>query len=345
MPKTKALVLFSGGLDSIVAVKLLQKQNIETTGVCFYSAFYGCEKAEESARNLGIDLITVDVSEEMLAIVKNPACGYGKNLNPCIDCHAMMIRRADALAREKEFSFIATGEVLGQRPFSQNKEALGRVQKLAGCDVLRPLSAKLLDETEIEKSGLVKRGLLERISGRDRSEQMELAKRFQIGNYPSPAGGCLLTDPAYSERLGVLLEHWPDCNSEDADILKYGRVFWLNAIISDKEKSEKILVVVGRNQAENEGLKRLAKRGDFMVELKGLNGPLTLVRTRSKKLIFDQDELSLDIPKKLDLSHLDLSQEKTAAEIQKTAALLTGMYSVKARGSKNSSIKIINHKS
>src|SRR3989339_1237471 len=167
---TKSLSLFSGGLDSIIAVKLLQKQNIDVTGICFYSPFYGCEKALESAKELGIELKTIDISAEMLAVVKNPACGYGKSLNPCIDCHALMIRLANEIAQKENFDFIASGEVLGQRPFSQNKEALQRVQKLAGAEVLRPLSAKLLDETAVEKSGLVNRGLLERINGRDRHD-------------------------------------------------------------------------------------------------------------------------------------------------------------------------------
>jgi len=329
---TKSLSLFSGGLDSIIAVKLLQKQNIDVTGICFYSPFYGCEKALESAKELGIELKTIDISAEMLAVVKNPACGYGKNLNPCIDCHALMIRLANEIAQKENFDFCENGEVLGQRPFSQNKEALQRVQKLAGAEVLRPLSAKLLDETAVEKSGLVNRGLLERINGRDRHDQMELAERFQIKKYPSPAGGCLLTDPAYGERLGLMLENWPDCDSNDVNILRHGRVFWINLAKNDKQKPEKILVIIGREEADNNNLKKLAKKGDFMVQLKELNGPVTLIRSKFGLEPLDAGEITIDIPEKLNLGNRKLGEDKSADEIFQISAMLTGLYSVKARG-------------
>lgn len=341
MQKTKALVLFSGGLDSIIAVKLLQKQNIDVTGVCFYSPFYGCEKAIESASELGMELKTIDVSGEMLKTVKNPVCGYGKNLNPCIDCHAMMIRLAAEIAKKEKYDFVATGEVLGQRPFSQNKEALQRVQRLAGIEVLRPLSAKLLDETEAEKKGLVSRGLLERISGRDRHDQMELAEKFQIKKYPSPAGGCLLTDPAFSERLGLMLEYWPECDSHDINILKNGRVFWINLVQSENQKPEKILIIIGRNEAENNILKKLAKKGDFMVELRELNGPISLIRAKSSALNFKDNDITIDISEKLNLSNLKLGENKNMEEVFQTTAQLTGLYSVKARG-KSASFNINN---
>lgn len=334
MPKTKALVLFSGGLDSLLAVKLLRKQQIETTGLCFYSSFYNCKKAKEGARALAMELKTVDIGAEMLKLVKNPISGYGKHLNPCLDCHALMIRLAAEIARQEKFDFVATGEVLGQRPFSQNKEALIRVQRLAQAEVLRPLSAKLLDETKIEKTGLVKRGLLERISGRDRRIQIALAEKFNLENYPSPAGGCLLTDPGYSARLGLMLEYWPDCDCNDAEILKYGRVFWINADFPKSEKNMKILIIVGRNQADNESLQKFARKGDFMVKLKDINGPVTLIRTKSEKSIVKAMEFAVNIPKTLTLSALELAEPKKSEEIFEIAALLTGAYAVKARGKK-----------
>ena len=191
MSKIKALVLFSGGLDSILAVKMLQAQKIAVTAVCFESNFYDAKKAEEEAKKLDIDLKVVDIQKEMLALVKNPFSGYGKNLNPCIDCHSLMIKKAGAIAKSDGFDFVATGEVLGQRPFSQNKQALEKVKDLSGVEVLRPLSAKLLNETEIEKNKILIRGLLGRIQGRTREGQIELARKYKLKDYPLPAGGCL----------------------------------------------------------------------------------------------------------------------------------------------------------
>ena len=196
--KAKALVVFSGGLDSMMSAKLLMNQGIEVTALNFESNFFKATQAKESAKILGIPLIIKDISPEELELVKNPPNGYGKHLNPCIDCHANMIRMAGKIAEEQGFSIVATGEVLGQRPFSQNRDALRRVKKISGVDVLRPLSAKLLGETQVEKEGVVIRGKLRAIRGRGREEQMELAERYGIKKYPSPAGGCWInsTSPA-----------------------------------------------------------------------------------------------------------------------------------------------------
>ncbi|MDO8260107.1 MAG: tRNA 4-thiouridine(8) synthase ThiI, partial [Candidatus Magasanikbacteria bacterium] len=244
---TKAIVLLSGGLDSMLAVKVLQVQGIEVVGLCYKSNFYDCARAREAAELLRIELKEVDISSEMLDLVKHPPSGYGKNLNPCIDCHAFMIRRAGEIARAEGFDFVATGEVLGQRPFSQNKESLKRVAALSGVPVLRPLSAKLIDETEIEKNGLVNRHRLLDISGRGRERQIELAEKYEITEYPSPAGGCLLTDPGFSERGIKLLDHWPDCDTNDIEILKHGRVFWFSL-----PRKKKVLLMIGRHQGDNE---------------------------------------------------------------------------------------------
>jgi len=328
MSTAKALVLFSGGLDSILAVKILQAQNIEVEAVCFTSNFFDCIKAKESAEQIGIKLNVIDIGEEILSLVKNPPSGYGKNLNPCIDCHALMIRKADEFARAGggQYDFIATGEVLGQRPFSQNKEALLKVKNLGGAEILRPLSAKLLPETEIEKKGLVTRGRLAAIQGRTRDGQMELVKKYGVEKYPSPSGGCLLTDPEFSQRLLKLLEYWPDCTTDDAEILKHGRVFWLN----EKTSRQRILVVVGRHKEDNGYLESIAKPGDFLIKLNQLMGPTALVRGLDEN-DFSHD-LEIAIPEELKMSRLDLSQDKTADEILRLAGLLTGWYAVKARG-------------
>ena len=331
MPQTKALVLFSGGLDSILAVKMLQAQKIAITAICFTSNFYNAEKAKENAEKLDIDLKVVDIQEEMLNLVKNPFSGYGKNLNPCIDCHSLMIKKAGKVAKDEGFDFVATGEVLGQRPFSQNKKALEKVKDLSGVEVLRPLSAKLLDETEIEKNKILTRGLLGRIQGRTREAQIELARKYKLKDYPLPAGGCLLTDPNFSERLGKMLEYWPKCECGDVELLKYGRAFWLN-YLSSKKENNKILIIVGRHKDDNEALKRLAKKGDFMVELKDINGPVTLMRLKGNSGNQNFQNLKINIPDKLNLVKINLNFRGDLNSIIKIAGKLTGIYAVKARG-------------
>jgi len=277
--KAKALVLFSGGLDSMLAAKLLQEQNIEVEGVCFESNFFSSSKAKKAARELAIKIKIINISKELLEIVKNPPSGYGKHLNPCIDCHALMVRKAGEIAQQEKFDILASGEVLGQRPFSQTKDALARIEKLAGREILRPLSAKRLPETIYEKEGLVIKGRLLSISGRSREVQMELAKKYNLKDYSTPAGGCLLTDPEFSQRLGKILDYWPDCNTNDVELLKHGRVIWLKLT-----SSKRVLMIIGRNKEDNEKLEKLARKGDIMVELKEIKGPLTIVRSKKSEV-------------------------------------------------------------
>ncbi len=326
-PRVKAIVLFSGGLDSILAAKLLMNQGIEVTALTYESNFFNANVARESAKNLGIPIIIKDISKAELGLVKNPANGYGKHLNPCIDCHGMMIRLAGEIAKKQGFDIVATGEVLGQRPFSQNRDALRRVKEISGVDVLRPLSAKLLAETGAEKSRLVIRGKLRAIRGRGREEQMELAERYDIKKYPSPAGGCLLTDPEFSNRLMKLLEKCPACDIDDIELIKNGRVFWL----CTKEDAP-VLALIGRDHEENEKLKKLAKKGDFIVELKEINGPSTLVKfINIKGSVNFKSNNYLKIPKIISLSKLRLSEPKSLEQIFEIICLLTGYYSTKAR--------------
>jgi tRNA-uridine 2-sulfurtransferase len=335
MPKVKALVLFSGGLDSTLAVKILELQDIEVTGLCFTSNFFSSASAEKSVKANDIKLKVVDINKEILDLVKNPPSGYGKNLNPCIDCHSLMIKKAGQIMKKEKYDFVATGEVLGQRPFSQNKDALERVKKISGVDVLRPLSAKLLPETEAEKKGLVNRGRLLNISGRMRERQMELAAKFKI-TYPAPAGGCLLTDPEFSGRLIKMLNYWPKCNNNDVELLKNGRPFWLN------KGNKKTLLVVGRNATENSNLEKLAKTGDIMIELNKENGPTTLIRNLQVAGL--KNEVTEEkIPDHLDPRLLDSSKNFSAKEIVNMATVATGYYATKARG-KNLEIKIKNFK-
>jgi len=340
----KALVLLSGGLDSMLAARILMEQGVEVTGLSFKSHFFSTQKAHTAADNLGIKLIEIDFSEEHLAMVKNPAHGYGKNMNPCIDCHGMMLKKAKEVMGKEKYDFVATGEVLGQRPMSQNKESLKMVAKISGLEnnVVRPLSAKLLDETAPEKEGKVLRRRLLDISGRTRERQTELAAKYGIKDYPTPAGGCLLTDPEFSQRLIKLFDYWPDADGNDVEILKNGRTFWFS-LTPNPERGDKILAIIGRNKENNESLQKLAKKGDIMVELKDEVGPLTVLRISNFQFPISNDLIKIDIPIELKMSELKLGEEKNEEEVLRIVALLTGYYATKARGKKvNIKLTIIN---
>lgn len=331
MPKAKALVLLSGGLDSMLAAKILINQGIEVTGLTFISYFFGARKARIAAEQIGIELKEVNFSDEHLKMVKNPKYGYGKNINPCIDCHSLMLRHAKKIMNDEGYDFIATGEVLGQRPMSQNKEALRLVAEYSGVGekLVRPLSARRLNITKPEKAGTIIRGKLLNISGRTRDKQLELVKKYKIKEYSSAAGGCLLTDPIFSDRLIKIFDYWPDCKGNDVELLKYGRVFWINA------KDNKALVIVGRNKEECEKLKGLAIKGDMVIELKEIAGPLTVVRIPNFQfLISKQKIVEINIPKKLKMSELRFDKEMSEEYILQVAGLLTGWYATKARGKK-----------
>ncbi|MCD4761469.1 tRNA 4-thiouridine(8) synthase ThiI [bacterium] len=330
--KIRALVLFSGGLDSMLAIKILEAQNIYVEAICFESIFFNAQQARISAGELGLKLHVVDIAKQELELVKNPPSGYGKHLNPCIDCHSLMVKHAVRIKQEKGFDLVATGEVLGQRPFSQNKEALKKVEKLADSEILRPLSALALLVTKYERDGLVARRKLYGIEGRARAKQFELAKKYGIKFYPSPSGGCLLTDSGFSERLGRMLDYWPDCTINDVSLLKHGRIYWFKSIKTGK-KSNQVLLVIGRKQEDNEELNKLAQKGDFMVELKEIMGPQSLIRNLAAKALI-KDKANCDIPLTLKLGEFKILNPKTDREIMEMAALFTGYHSTKARGKK-----------
>lgn len=268
----KGLCLFSGGLDSVLAIRLLQRQGVDMIGLTFVSYFFNAEIPMRMAGQLNVPLRVVDISLEHLAMVKCPRYGYGKNMNPCLDCHLMMLRRAKQIMSEEGFDFVATGEVLGERPFSQNLPALNLLEKQSGLAgyLLRPLSAKLLPPTIPEQEGLINREKLLDISGRSRQRQIALALEWGIGEYPTPAGGCCLTDPGFSERLKELLAHWPETSGDDIQLLKYGRVFW----------QDDILLIMGRNQEENGHLDQLKQKKDILISPKNFSGPTILIRNK-----------------------------------------------------------------
>ncbi|MCX7982767.1 MAG: tRNA 4-thiouridine(8) synthase ThiI [Syntrophales bacterium] len=268
--KPKAIALISGGLDSILAVKVITDQGIEVHGVTFSTPFFGPEKAIKAAKAIGLPLSVLDITEEHLQMLKSPRYGYGRHMNPCIDCHTLMINQAGKLMEKLQAHFIVTGEVMGQRPMSQGKQTLALVAKNSGYGelVLRPLSARLLPETKPEREGLVQREKLLAIQGRSRKVQMALAAHYGIREYSTPAGGCLLTDPAFSRRLKDLLRFHPDPTRRDIELLKYGRHFRF---------SERIKIIVGRNNDDNKALLSLVKEGDDVLHLLNHPGPTVII--------------------------------------------------------------------
>lgn len=268
--KTRAVSLLSGGLDSMLAVKVLQSQGIEVVGLSFVTPFFGAKNAERSANDLGIELKVENITDPHLTMVKKPKHGYGKWFNPCVDCHAMMVQRAGVIMERERFDLIATGEVLGERPMSQNLQALMTVSKDSGYAdyLLRPLSAKLLPETLPEREGKVDRTKLMDIQGRSRKPQMELADKFGIKSYIQPAGGCLLTDPEFTKRLKELFSNRPDAAEWDVRLLKLGRHFRFE---------DGIKVVVGRNLRDNQLIAQAARPEDALLITKSIPGPISLV--------------------------------------------------------------------
>jgi len=266
----KAVGMMSGGLDSTLAVRTILNHGIDVLGVSFKSAFFGPKKAEAAAAMLGVELRVIDISESHLEMTKSPKHGYGGNMNPCIDCHGMMFKYSIELMKEVGADFVFSGEVLGQRPMSQNRNALRVVAKLSGEPemVVRPMSAQCLPETEPERQGIIDRSRLLDISGRSRKRQMALAKEWGIENYPLPAGGCLLTDPGFSRRLGNMFEHNPECTPYDIELLKVGRHMWLN---------DDIRVIIGRDEKDNNALAKLEGSEFRFVEAVDFIGPLVLL--------------------------------------------------------------------
>jgi len=262
---TTALAMISGGLDSTLAAKLVKDQGIDVIGICFKSNFFNEKNALEMAKQINIPLEVVDFSDKHFEMVKNPKHGYGKNMNPCIDCHAMMMRYCGELLEKFHADFIITGEVLNQRPMSQNRSALDIVKNESGIGhkILRPLCAKNLNPTQMEIDGLIDREALMDIKGRNRKVQMELALKWGILDYPSPAGGCKLTEPNYSVRLKDLLEHKENPSKIDLELLKIGRQFRFS-------KDNKIIST--RNEEEGKLLEQFLTKEDLMFLAKDYNG-------------------------------------------------------------------------
>jgi len=268
--KIKALALVSGGLDSLLAAKLIKDQGIQVIGVHFKIPFCKLD-IKKNLPDIGIKLLEFDLSADFLSLISNPRYGFGSNMNPCIDCKILMFTKAGELLRELKADFIVTGEVLGQRPMSQNKQALRLIKQRSGLDdlLLRPLSAQFFPPSLAETEGWVKREKLLDFNGRIRTPQMQLAEKLGINKYANPAGGCLLTDPCFSKRLKELLRH-EGLSLDNLALLKVGRHFRL------KDNSR---LVVGRDEGENKLLMQLAMPGDYLFfPQKDLAGPTSLAR-------------------------------------------------------------------
>ena len=279
----KAIALLSGGLDSTLAAKLVLEQGIELEALNFLTVFCTCTNrgetclaSQKAVDALGIPLKVFNVSEEYLDVVKHPKHGYGSNMNPCIDCRIFMMKKAKAHMEQTGASFIITGEVMGQRPMSQRKETMRLIEKEAELEgfILRPLSAKFLPASIPEKEGWVKREKLLDIQGRSRKPQMKLAEHYGIRDYPCAAGGCLLTDPGFAQRMRDLNRYHPDFLLNDVHLLKMGRHFRL---------SPHLKLVVGRNEEENQKIQTFSQEGDFLLKVSRYPGPLSLLRGEAEE--------------------------------------------------------------
>ncbi|MBW2351290.1 MAG: thiamine biosynthesis protein [Deltaproteobacteria bacterium] len=272
------LVLYSGGLDSILACKILQEQGIHVIALYFITPFFGYKLKEQEKilmkkvlADQGIQFEKIDISDAYLKMVKNPEHGYGKYMNPCIDCKILMVRKAMKRLGEFNASFVATGEVLGQRPMSQRKDALRIIERDSCADglLLRPLSALHLPPTDMENKGLVDRSKLLGLTGRGRKDQIALAGKYGIKEYPAPAGGCVLADPILSRRFKRMFELWPELDVNECLLSQMGKHF----ILSDKS-----WLVIGRDETENAKIVSMIREGDIKLGLTAGPGPIGLWR-------------------------------------------------------------------
>ncbi len=255
---------------------MILDQGIEVEALNFITPFCNCNRkgrceARHIAGEFDIPCKTVVVTEEFFQVIRNPKHGYGSGVNPCLDCRILMFSRARERMEEINAAFVFTGEVLGQRPMSQHRQAMRIIDRESGLEgrLLRPLSARLLEPTIPENEGLVDREKLLAIQGRSRKPQMALAEEYSITDYPCPAGGCLLTDPGFARRMRGLIHSCPHFDLNDVNLLKVGRHFQL---------SPGAKAVVGRNEEENRHLLILARQGELLFEVKGWGSPVTLLR-------------------------------------------------------------------
>jgi len=281
MKDKKAIALVSGGLDSLLSVVWMQKLGYEVISVFFETPFFPPKKALTATKAAGIDLQVINFSEEHIEMLKNPIYGFGKNLNPCIDCHGLMFKHASRYMEEVNAHFIISGEVLGQRPMSQRMDALNAVRKLSGIRdlIIRPLCQKLLPDTKPIKEGWVDKNELLDISGRGRKRQIELAKELNLTISTSSGGGCLLTEKNYCKKLKDLFDY-DQLDVRQAQLLKLGRQFRIN---------ENMKMVVGKEESDNDGMERHAINEILMIP-EIVAGPMAMIIHKQEP---SKDEISL----------------------------------------------------
>ncbi|HIE08090.1 MAG TPA: hypothetical protein EYP64_08600 [Desulfarculaceae bacterium] len=304
--KPEILALFSQGLDSILAIKIIQQQGLQVKAVKFITPFFGydikgreAEYCEQIRKSYEIDLEIIDLTPDYLKMLAAPEYGYGKNFNPCLDCKIMMLTQARIKAEEMGVQAIITGEVVGQRPFSQRRDTMRRIEKLSLTEglLLRPLSAKLLTPTRAENAGLIDRDKLFDFSGRGRKPQMALAEELKIRDYLTPAGGCLLTDPGFAQRVKTLYQQNLIPAATDLELLKFGRFYPL-------QKADEF-IIVGRHRADNLELLTTATEDYFIVQLAAMAGPVAILKGSADQLSSAAEKLCQHSKAK-DLSEVEI---------------------------------------
>ncbi len=281
MKKAKGILLYSGGLDSLLAARVLLEQNIELIGIHFLLPFFPPHadpdqtKAALYAERIGLKVEHIRTGSEYMEMLKNPSYGYGKNMNPCVDCKIFFLRYAAEYMRKHGYDFVATGEVVGQRPMSQQRNKMNLIEKESSLKdfLLRPLSAKLLNPIKVEREGLVDRERLLDFSGRGRDRQFALAREYGIEEYASPAGGCLFTDVTYSARLKDLFSVHPDYHDIDIYLLSVGRHYRL---------SSSCKLIVSRNAEETEILDKYSNESDMYL-ISNFKGPVGFIRGKASE--------------------------------------------------------------
>jgi len=308
MTRVKALGLLSGGLDSILATEMIQRQGIEVVAFNVKSPFCLCKKggcaAVDASKQLKVPLKVVSAKDDYLRMLRNPKHGYGRNMNPCIDCRIFLMKKAKKYAKEIGASFIFTGEVLDERPMSQHYPAMKLIETEAGLQgkVLRPLSARLLPVTVAEKKGFVDRSKLLDIQGRSRKPQFKLAEEFNIKDYPCPAGGCLFTYGEYAKKIRDLFEHKKHVSMSDIALLRIGRHF----------RFGKNKIIVGRNEEENKRLMARKTKSELYFELSYVVGPVTILQGPKTKA-------AIETAAKLTASYSDAKSGEVAVKFGREA--------------------------
>ena len=274
----KAISLLSGGLDSTLATRLIMEQGVEVIALHFTSIFCTCSKggtgcgiqAVRTAEELGLEVLVRVKGMDYLELVRSPKHGYGRAMNPCIDCRIFMLKEARKIMDEIRASFVITGEVLNQRPMSQHRGALRCIEKESGLEglILRPLSARHFEPTLPEQEGIVDRKKLLGIAGRSRKTQYRLVDTFRLKEFSCPGGGCLLTEPLFAKRLKDLFDYSGDLTMKDVALLKIGRHFRL---------SPDTKLIIGRNKEENDRLSGLWSAPQMLLSPQGFKGPLGLL--------------------------------------------------------------------